>query len=66
MKQHIFTLNIVYLKLICTFCHLQTPFGMVRMTVVVVPFLYLGTQISKQFAALLEEHEIFVPDDDDD
>lgn len=36
------------------------------MTVVVVPFLYVGTLISKNFAALLEEHDIFVPEDDDD
>ncbi|CAK6960408.1 essential MCU regulator%2C mitochondrial-like [Scomber scombrus] len=32
----------------------------------VVPFLYVGTLISKNFAALLEEHDIFVPEDDDD
>ncbi|KAL7845449.1 hypothetical protein AOLI_G00236410 [Acnodon oligacanthus] len=44
----------------------KTSFGLTRVTVVVVPFLYLGTCISKNFAALLEEHEIFVPDDDDD
>nr|XP_020480570.1 essential MCU regulator, mitochondrial [Monopterus albus]XP_020480571.1 essential MCU regulator, mitochondrial [Monopterus albus] len=44
----------------------KTPFGLVRIAVVVVPFLYLGTQISKNFAALLEEHDIFVPEDDDD
>ncbi|TSK18046.1 Essential MCU regulator, mitochondrial [Bagarius yarrelli] len=44
----------------------KTPFGVFRMTVVVLPFLYIGTLISKQFAALLEEHDIFVPDDDDD
>lgn len=44
----------------------QTPFGLIRMTVVVVPFLYVGTLISKNFAALLEEHDIFVPEDDDD
>ncbi|CAL1601562.1 unnamed protein product [Knipowitschia caucasica] len=44
----------------------KTPFGLIRMTVVVVPFLYVGTLISKSFAALLEEHEIFVPEDDDD
>lgn len=36
------------------------------MTIVVVPFLYVGTLISKNFAALLEEHDIFVPEDDDD
>ncbi|XP_066516683.1 single-pass membrane protein with aspartate-rich tail 1b [Hoplias malabaricus] len=44
----------------------RITFGLTRVTVVVVPFLYLGTYISKNFAALLEEHEIFVPDDDDD
>ena len=45
---------------------LQTAFGLIRMTAVVVPFLYVGTLISKNFAALLEEHDIFVPEDDDD
>ncbi|XP_068606740.1 single-pass membrane protein with aspartate-rich tail 1b [Brachionichthys hirsutus] len=44
----------------------KTPFGLIRMTVVVLPFLYVGTLISKSFAALLEEHDIFVPEDDDD
>ncbi|XP_046700100.1 essential MCU regulator, mitochondrial-like [Silurus meridionalis] len=44
----------------------KTSFGMLRLTVVVLPFLYIGTQISKNFAALLEEHDIFVPEDDDD
>lgn len=44
----------------------QTPFGLIRMTIVVVPFLYMGTLISKNFAAVLEEHDIFVPEDDDD
>ena len=47
-------------------CVLQTAFGLIRMTAVVVPFLYVGTLISKNFAALLEEHDIFVPEDDDD
>ncbi|KAF3852216.1 hypothetical protein F7725_005571 [Dissostichus mawsoni] len=37
----------------------KTPFGLIRMTAVVVPFLYVGTLISKNFAALLEEHDIF-------
>ncbi|NWV92424.1 EMRE protein, partial [Machaerirhynchus nigripectus] len=45
---------------------LQTPFGLLRVFSVVIPFLYVGTQISKNFAALLEEHDIFVPEDDDD
>ncbi|XP_037553785.1 essential MCU regulator, mitochondrial-like [Nematolebias whitei] len=44
----------------------KTPFGLVWMTAVVVPFLYVGTLVSKNFAALLEEHDIFVPEDDDD
>lgn len=45
---------------------IQISFGLIRITVVVVPFLYVGTLISKNFAALLEEHDIFVPEDDDD
>lgn len=44
----------------------QTPFGLIRIALIVVPFLYVGTQISKNFAVLLEEHDIFVPEDDDD
>ncbi|CAJ1075797.1 essential MCU regulator%2C mitochondrial [Xyrichtys novacula] len=44
----------------------KTSFGLIRIALVVVPFLYVGTQISKSFAALLEEHDIFVPEDDDD
>uniref|UniRef100_A0A3B3IED3 Essential MCU regulator, mitochondrial n=1 Tax=Oryzias latipes TaxID=8090 RepID=A0A3B3IED3_ORYLA len=47
------------------FCY-KTPFGLIRMTAVEVPFLYVGTLISKNFVALLEEHDIFVPEDDDD
>ncbi|XP_064857515.1 essential MCU regulator, mitochondrial-like [Oncorhynchus nerka] len=44
----------------------KISFGLIRMTAVVIPFLYVGTLISKNFAALLEEHDIFVPEDDDD
>ncbi|XP_042323722.1 essential MCU regulator, mitochondrial [Sceloporus undulatus] len=44
----------------------KMPFGLLRVFAVVIPFLYVGTQISKNFAALLEEHDIFVPEDDDD
>uniref|UniRef100_A0A3Q2YN81 Essential MCU regulator, mitochondrial n=1 Tax=Hippocampus comes TaxID=109280 RepID=A0A3Q2YN81_HIPCM len=44
----------------------KTPFGLWRIAAVVVPFLYVGTRISKNFAELLEEHDIFVPEDDDD
>lgn len=58
-----FSMSVIVLIVIVVF---QTPFGLIRMTVVVVPFLYVGTLISKNFAALLEEHDIFVPEDDDD
>ncbi|XP_042572411.1 essential MCU regulator, mitochondrial-like [Cyprinus carpio] len=44
----------------------KTAFGPLRILMVVAPFLYVGTLISKNFAALLEEHDIFVPEDDDD
>ncbi|XP_043829712.1 essential MCU regulator, mitochondrial-like [Dromiciops gliroides] len=33
---------------------------------IVIPFLYVGMLISQNFAALLEEHDIFVPEDDND
>uniref|UniRef100_A0A8C2HZP5 Essential MCU regulator, mitochondrial n=1 Tax=Cyprinus carpio TaxID=7962 RepID=A0A8C2HZP5_CYPCA len=49
----------------CWLCP-QTAFGPLRILMVVAPFLYVGTLISKNFAALLEEHDIFVPEDDDD
>ncbi|XP_061740879.1 essential MCU regulator, mitochondrial-like [Nerophis ophidion] len=44
----------------------KTPFGLLRIAAVLVPFLYVGTRISKNFASLLEEHDIFIPEDDDD
>uniref|UniRef100_A0A8C8C1Z6 Essential MCU regulator, mitochondrial n=1 Tax=Oncorhynchus tshawytscha TaxID=74940 RepID=A0A8C8C1Z6_ONCTS len=44
----------------------QTSFGLFRIAVVVIPFLYVGTLISNNFAVLLEEHDIFIPEDDDD
>ncbi|KAM4650785.1 essential MCU regulator, mitochondrial [Discoglossus pictus] len=44
----------------------KVNFGLLRVFSVVIPFLYVGTLISKNFAALLEEHDIFVPEDDDD
>ncbi|XP_075038903.1 essential MCU regulator, mitochondrial [Mixophyes fleayi] len=44
----------------------MVTFGLLRVFSVVMPFLYIGTLISKNFAALLEEHDIFVPEDDDD
>lgn len=56
----------MWVIVLIVFVVFQTPFGLIRMTVVVIPFLYVGTLISKNFAALLEEHDIFVPEDDDD
>ncbi|NP_001088361.1 essential MCU regulator, mitochondrial precursor [Xenopus laevis] len=44
----------------------KVSFGLLRVFTVVIPFLYIGTLISKNFAAVLEEHDIFVPEDDDD
>ncbi|OCT85377.1 essential MCU regulator, mitochondrial-like [Xenopus laevis] len=44
----------------------KVSFGLLRVFTVVIPFLYIGTLMSKNFAALLEEHDIFVPEDDDD
>lgn len=40
-------------------------FGLVKVTCVVVPFLYVGGIISREGAAWLEENDIFSPDDDD-
>lgn len=58
--------NVAVSVVMCVTPGRQTPFGLVRIALVVVPFLYVGTQISKNFAALLEEHDIFVPEEDDD
>ncbi|XP_006894526.1 PREDICTED: essential MCU regulator, mitochondrial-like [Elephantulus edwardii] len=44
----------------------KMSFGLLRVFSIMIPFLYVGTLISKNFAALLEEHDIFVPEDDDD
>ena len=37
-----------------------------QITATVTPFLICGGLFSKEFAAWLEEHDLFVPDDDDD
>ncbi|XP_033295235.1 LOW QUALITY PROTEIN: essential MCU regulator, mitochondrial-like [Orcinus orca] len=44
----------------------KMSFSPLRVFSIVIPFLYVGTLISKNFAALVEEHDIFVPEDDDD
>uniref|UniRef100_A0A8D3CDH8 Essential MCU regulator, mitochondrial n=1 Tax=Scophthalmus maximus TaxID=52904 RepID=A0A8D3CDH8_SCOMX len=41
-------------------------FSLIMWLLRMVPFFYVGTQIHKNFAALLEEHDVFVPEDDDD
>lgn len=43
----------------------KTRFGLIKVTCVIVPFLYLGGIISREGAAWLEEHDIFSPEDDD-
>ncbi|GFR82965.1 chromosome 22 open reading frame 32 [Elysia marginata] len=44
----------------------QVRFGLIKVALTVTPFLLGGATISREFAAWLEEHELFVPDDDDD
>ncbi|KAL8616916.1 hypothetical protein ACOMHN_041835 [Nucella lapillus] len=44
----------------------RVRFGLVKVACTVTPFLITGGILSREFAALLEEHELFVPDDDDD
>ncbi|CAK6432067.1 unnamed protein product [Pipistrellus nathusii] len=44
----------------------RMPFGLLRVFSIVIPFLFVGMLISKNFAALLEQHDIFAPEDDDD
>ncbi|PAA70960.1 hypothetical protein BOX15_Mlig030527g1 [Macrostomum lignano] len=45
---------------------LQTPLGLVKAMLLLVPSLLLGAGMSREGAAFLEENDIFVPDDDDD
>ena len=40
-------------------------FGLVKVTCIVIPFLYVGGMISREGAAWLEENDIFSPEDDD-
>ena len=43
----------------------KKSFGLVKVTCVVIPFLYVGGVISREGAAWLEENDIFSPEDDD-
>ena len=45
---------------------IRVRFGLLKLACTVAPFLLTGGFLSREFAALLEEHELFVPDDDDD
>lgn len=40
----------------------ENALGLLRVLCTVIPFLYIRTVISKNIAALLEEHDIFVPE----
>jgi len=44
----------------------QVRFGLLKVLLVVVPFVYLGATMSKSGAAFLEENDIFVPAEEDD
>ncbi|XP_048584872.1 uncharacterized protein LOC125567908, partial [Nematostella vectensis] len=43
----------------------HVSFGLLKVIVVVIPFIYVGAVISREGAAWLEENDIFTPDDDD-
>jgi len=40
-------------------------FPVLKSLAVIIPGVYIGAVISANMAAFLEEHDIFVPDDDD-
>jgi hypothetical protein len=44
----------------------QVRFGVIKVLLVVIPFIFVGSMISKTGAAILEETELFVPEGDDD
>ena len=44
----------------------RVPWGLAKVSVVVFLSVFIGGTISKNGAAFLEEHDIFVPDEDDD
>lgn len=43
----------------------KTSLGLIKVTCIVIPFLYLGGMISREGAAWLEENDIFSPEEDD-
>jgi len=44
----------------------RVPFGVIKVLVVVGVSVFIGGTISKNGAEFLEEHDLFVPDEDDD
>ena len=42
------------------------PYGFITATIIVVPLICVGQFIGQKLANVLEEYEIFIPDDDDD
>jgi len=44
----------------------RVPFGLPKVLVVVFVTVIIGGMISKSGAEFLEEHELFIPDEDDD
>lgn len=44
----------------------RVRFGLTKLFLVVTPFVYIGGMISMYGASFLEDHDIFVPEDDDD
>lgn len=42
------------------------PFGIFKIITTIIIFLFLGSAISKKCVSLLEEYDIFKPEDDDD
>jgi len=47
-------------------CPEKVRFGLTGLSVLIVPFIYVGGMFSKKAASLLEDYDIFVPEDDDD
>lgn len=44
----------------------SSRFGLLKASIIIAPCVLVGGMLSKNLASLLEEWNIFVPDDDDD
>lgn len=47
-------------------CPEKVRFGLTGLSILIAPFIYVGGMFSKKAASLLEDYDIFVPEDDDD